>query len=206
LEAFAALAALILTGPLIALAAAVVWITSGRPAFFRQERVGRGGRLFRICKLRTMRPSRGGPDVTGSDDPRITRFGRLMRKTKIDELPQLWNVLKGEMSLVGPRPEVPRYVDTRNPLWEDVLQVNPGITDPVTIRLRDEEDLLARAGGDPDKVYREQLIPLKLEGYVAYIRRRNWRTDVAVIAKTFAAVLLGTGGSKKKDVRIPTRI
>src|SRR5262249_30331357 len=106
------------------------------------------------------------------------------RKTKIDELPQLWNVLKGDMSLVGPRPEVPRYVDRRNPLWDDVLRVLPGMTDPVSIDLRDEESLLAAVGGDRDKFYRDQLIAAKLEGYVAYLRRRSWLTDIQVIGKT----------------------
>jgi lipopolysaccharide/colanic/teichoic acid biosynthesis glycosyltransferase len=187
-EAAAALAGLILTAPLIAFASALILITSGRPALFRQERVGRGGKLFWIYKLRTMRPSSGSLLLTASGDPRITRFGRFLRKTKIDELPQLWNVLKGEMSLVGPRPEVPRYVDPRNPLWGDVLRVLPGITDPVTIELRDEENLLERAGGDHERFYREQLIPLKLEGYVAYIRRRTWLTDLRIIVKTLFAL------------------
>ncbi|HEY6931720.1 MAG TPA: sugar transferase [Thermoanaerobaculia bacterium] len=187
-EAAAALAGLILTAPLIAIASGLILATSGRPVFFRQERVGQGGRLFWICKLRTMRPSRGGLDVTGSDDPRITRVGRLLRKTKIDEIPQLWNVLKGEMSLVGPRPEVPRYVDPRNPLWEEVLRVLPGMTDPVSVKLRNEEGLLAAAGGDRDKFYREELIPVKLEGYAAYIRQRSWLTDLQVIGKTLLAL------------------
>ncbi|HYT33231.1 MAG TPA: sugar transferase [Thermoanaerobaculia bacterium] len=200
-EAVLALAGLAVSAPLVILAGALVLLTSGRPALFRQERVGRGGRLFRIYKLRTMHPAAGTVELTGKDDVRVTRLGKFLRKTKIDELPQLWNVVKGDMSLVGPRPEVARYVDRGNPLWDEVLRVRPGITDPVAIQLRDEEALLAQAAGDRERFYLEQLQPLKLEGYVAYIRRRSWRTDVSVLGKTFVA-LLGPAGASRAEVRI----
>jgi lipopolysaccharide/colanic/teichoic acid biosynthesis glycosyltransferase len=200
-EAFVALAGLLVSAPLVVLAGALVLLTSGRPALFRQERVGRGGRLFRICKLRTMRPAAETLQLTGKDNARVTRFGRFLRKTKIDELPQLWNVVKGDMSLVGPRPEVARYVDRGNPLWDEVLRVRPGITDPVAIRLRDEEALLAEAAGDRERLYLEELQPLKLEGYVAYLRRRSWRTDVSVLGKTLVA-LLGPKRASRADVEI----
>jgi len=148
-----------------------------------------------------MHPAAGTVELTGKDDVRVTRLGKFLRKTKIDELPQLWNVVKGDMSLVGPRPEVARYVDRGNPLWDEVLRVRPGITDPVAIQLRDEEALLAQAAGDRERFYLEQLQPLKLEGYVAYIRRRSWRTDVSVLGKTFVA-LLGPAGASRAEVRI----
>jgi len=147
-----------------------------------------------------MRPAAGTLELTGKDDARVTRLGRFLRKTKIDELPQLWNVVKGDMSLVGPRPEVARYVDRGNPLWDEVLRVRPGITDPVAIQLRDEEALLAQAG-DRERFYLEQLQPLKLEGYVAYIRQRSWRTDVSVLGKTFVA-LLGPMRASRAEIRI----
>jgi len=180
---------LVVVSPLIGVCAAVVAATSGWPVFFRQTRVGRGGNSFTLVKLRTMRPSSGAPQVTAGGDARVTPVGRFLRNTKLDELPQLWNVLKGEMGLVGPRPEVPGYVDIEDPLWQIVLKARPGLTDPVTLRLRDEEALLARVGGDREHFYRETLQPLKLNGYAAYLRRRTWRSDLRVIWDTVLAVL-----------------
>lgn len=162
---------------------------SGRPVFFRQFRVGRAGRPFRLVKLRSMRPSSSGPSVTARGDARVTPVGRWLRRTKLDELPELWNVLRGDMSFVGPRPEVPEYVDLDNPLWADVLQVRPGLTDPMTLTLRDEEALLEVVEGDRDRYYRETLQPQKLAGYRAYLERRTWRTDLRVIYDTIAALL-----------------
>ena len=120
---------------------------------------------------------------------RITRVGRLLRKSKLDELPELWNVARGDLSLVGPRPEVPRYVDLNNPLWRRVLEARPGITDPVTLRLRNEEELLAGCKGDPEQFYLNTLQPYKLHGYVTYLRQRSWRTDVGVLLGTLLAVV-----------------
>lgn len=117
-------------------------------------------------------------------------MGRLLRKTKLDELPTLWNVLRGDMSFVGPRPEVPRYVNLDDPVWQKILTVRPGITDPVTLELRHEEDLLAEADGDAEVYYREKLQPLKLQGYVAYLKQRTWGSDLKVLFKTVAAVVI----------------
>jgi lipopolysaccharide/colanic/teichoic acid biosynthesis glycosyltransferase len=189
IEAAAALVGLIVFSPVIALGAAAVAMTSGGPVFFRQTRVGRGGRPFTLVKLRTMRSSRGAPEVTAGGDARVTPVGRFLRHTKLDELPQLWNVLKGEMGLVGPRPEVPRYVQDDNPLWQVVLRARPGLTDPVTLRLRHEEALLARVEGDREHYYLETLQPLKLRGYAAYLEVRTWRSDVRVIWDTILAIL-----------------
>ena len=143
-----ALAGLALSLPVLALAGLAVALSSKGPVLFRQERVGRHGVGFLLLKLRTMRQDAVGPAVTAGGDPRVTPVGRFLRRSKIDELPQLWNVLSGEMALVGPRPEVPEYVDSSDPGWRRVLEVRPGMTDPVSLRLRFEEDLLASVAGD----------------------------------------------------------
>ncbi len=191
-EFVAAALGLVLMTPVVALAGLMVKASSRGPILFRQERVGRGGRSFVLYKLRTMLHSADGPQVTARGDARITPVGRMLRRTKLDELPQLWNVVRGDMALVGPRPEVPRYVRTDDPLWKEVLRVRPGITDPVTLQLRDEESILASAEGDPERFYREELLPAKLREYVAYSRRRNWRTDVGVLCGTVLTVLWPT--------------
>jgi FlaA1/EpsC-like NDP-sugar epimerase len=137
-----------------------------------------------------MRSSKGGPQVTAADDARVTSVGRFLRRTKLDELPQLWNVIKGDMSLVGPRPEVPRYFDPRSALWRTILLAKPGIADPVTIRLRNEEELLAQLNGSREQFYSNVLQPYKMKGYEEYLRHRNWRIDVGVLVNTAIAVLL----------------
>ena len=151
--------------------------------------MGRGGKTFLIYKLRTMRNASDGALVTARGDGRITPVGRILRKTKLDELPQLWNVVRGDMSLVGPRPEVPRYVNLDDPLWKEALSVRPGITDPVTLELKDEESVLASVAGDRERFYREELQPAKLRGYVAYARSRSWLTDIEVLYRTVLAIL-----------------
>ena len=182
---------LVVCSPIIFLAALAILITSRGPAFFRQERVGVDGTSFRLIKLRTMRPSEGGgPQVTAADDARVTLVGRFLRTTKLDELPQLLNVVKGDMSLVGPRPEVPRYVDPENSLWGTVLKAKPGIADPMTVRLRNEEGLLAQLNGNREEFYINVLQPYKLKGYEEYLRRRNWRTDLGVLVNTAISVLI----------------
>ena len=189
-EFLLALAGLVIAAPVIALAAIGTILTSGFPVFFRQARMGRGGRPFTLIKLRSMKSSRGGPQVTARGDARVTPFGRFLRRSKLDELPELWNVLKGEMSFVGPRPEVPGLVDPANPLWSEVLEARPGLTDPVTVRLRDEEALLAGIdGGDREAFYRDSLQPFKLRGYCEYLRRRTWQSDVGVLWETVLAIL-----------------
>ena len=192
-DAAIALIGLIVLAPVIALVALAITMTSGRPVFFRQKRVGREGHLFDLVKLRTMKPSNDGPQITRKGDQRITRLGRFLRQTKLDELPTLWNVLRGDMALVGPRPEVPRYVELDDPLWQEVLNVRPGITDPVTLRLRNEEYLLAQVSGDSERYYVAELQPLKLKGYVAYLEERNWRSDLRVMWQT-AVEVVSKGG------------
>jgi lipopolysaccharide/colanic/teichoic acid biosynthesis glycosyltransferase len=191
IEAALAFAALVLSSPVFLAAAVLVAATSPGPVLFRQKRVGLGGRPFTLLKLRTMRVALEGHQLTASGDSRITPVGRWLRRFKLDELPQLWNVIRGDMSLVGPRPEVPRYVDAADPLWQAVLSARPGLTDPVTLRLRDEEALLALAAdtGDVESYYRERLLPWKLRGYRDYLVRRSWTSDLAVLGATALAVL-----------------
>ncbi|HEX8160353.1 MAG TPA: sugar transferase [Pyrinomonadaceae bacterium] len=189
-EMLIALAALVAASPLVALSSLLVAATSGLPVFFRQERVGRRGRTFTLYKLRTMRAGTGGAQVTAAGDARVTRVGRALRKSKLDELPSLWNVVRGEMSLVGPRPEVPRYVDRGSAAWRLVLEARPGLTDPVTLRLRNEEALLAEVRGDRERFYTDALQPYKLAGYADYLRGRSWRVDAQVLWRTALAVVL----------------
>ncbi len=183
---------LIILAPLILIAMVAIWLTSDGPVFFRQERMGRQGRVFVLYKLRTMQsgPSgSSGPSVTANGDPRITPVGRILRQTKIDEIPELWNVVTGDMSLVGPRPEVPSYVNLKTPEWQQVLRVRPGITDPVTLRLRNEGTLLASVVGDPEDFYLKTLQPLKLAGYLEYLNQRTWWSDMMIIFQTLLCVL-----------------
>jgi len=187
-EAAAAAACLAAAAPFLLLAAAAIVATTGDSPLFRQRRVGRNGRLFRLVKLRTMRKT-AGAEVTAGGDERVTRVGRLLRRTKVDELPELWNILRGDMAWVGPRPEVPRYVDGEDPRWRAVLAARPGLTDPVTLRLRNEEELLAGIAGDREAFYRDHLQPWKLRGYADYLARRTWRTDLTVLRDTVRAVL-----------------
>jgi lipopolysaccharide/colanic/teichoic acid biosynthesis glycosyltransferase len=129
-----------------------------------------------------------GPQVTAGDDARVTPVGKFLRKTKLDELPELWNVLKGDMSLIGPRPEVPRYVDPNDPMWRLVLETRPGITDPMTLRLRNEEALLVEVKGDRERFYLEALLPFKLEGNLSYLQARSCWSDLKVLCQTIFAV------------------
>jgi lipopolysaccharide/colanic/teichoic acid biosynthesis glycosyltransferase len=171
-----------------------VWIaldTSG-PLLFRQWRVGRFGKPFLIYKFRSMvvGADRAGPLVTSGADARITRSGRFLRKYKLDEFPQLINVLKGDMSFVGPRPEVAKYVEH----WSDrqrrlILSVRPGITDPGSIEFRHEEAIL-RSAADPERFYIETILPDKLALYCNYVETRSFVGDLALMARTVATVLL----------------
>jgi lipopolysaccharide/colanic/teichoic acid biosynthesis glycosyltransferase len=178
--------ALALLWPLLVGVALWIRLDSPGPALFRQQRVGRRGRLFAIHKFRTMvadAPQRGPPLTVGADE-RITRAGAFLRRSKIDELPQLLDVLAGHMSLVGPRPELPAYVaHYPTDLRERVLAVRPGITDPVSLALADEGALLARAA-DPEREYVEVLLPQKLRAAAAYAERANLWTDLQVIGRT----------------------
>ncbi len=172
--------------PLFMLIAVWIKCDSPGPVFFRQERVGRFGALFKIYKFRTMCPDAEskGRLITVGKDPRITRSGHFLRKYKLDELPQLLNVITGDMSLVGPRPEVPRYVAMYPPEVRClVLSVPPGITDFASIEYRDENTILGRAD-DPDKVYLEEILPTKLSYCKRYVAERSLLVDFMLIIKT----------------------
>ena len=176
--------------PIFAVIALWVRLDSRGEVFFRQERVGRGGALFRIHKFRTMRTDAPttGPAITVGADPRITRAGAFLRRSKLDELPQLIDVVRGDMSLVGPRPEVPRYVATYPPALRDkILSVRPGITDLASIEYRDESAVLARAA-DPEREYREVVLPAKLKLAAEYVDQATLATDLQVIGRTLMAL------------------
>src|SRR5947199_5112338 len=180
---------LVLLSPLFAAAALAVRSSGPGPILFRQARVGRGGKPFDILKFRTMRASEGpGPLITTAGDPRVTRVGRVLRRWKVDELPQLINVLRGEMSFVGPRPEVPRYVDMFAETYRELLAVRPGITDLASMAFRDEEILLGRSP-DPEDLYVREILPRKLALSHAYVRRRSFGLDLRLIARTVATIL-----------------
>ncbi|MFV0679500.1 sugar transferase [Ottowia sp.] len=175
--------------PLLLVLALWIKLDSPGPALFLQERVGRGGRLFRIHKLRTMRVHDGsGPLITQAGDARITRAGRWLRRTKLDELPQWWDVLRGAMSLVGPRPEVPRYMALYPPeVRARILSVRPGITSSAAMVFRDEERLLA-AAADPERVYIEQVLPAKQRHDLQYVDHHSLGGDVRILLGTLKVV------------------
>jgi lipopolysaccharide/colanic/teichoic acid biosynthesis glycosyltransferase len=180
--------ALALLTPVLALTAAAVKLSSPGPVLFRQRRVGRHGRPFDIVKFRSMRTGLAGPSVTAAGDPRVTGIGRLLRRLKLDELPQLWNVVAGDMSLVGPRPELPRFVARFPADYARILAVRPGLTDYAALEFLEEEALLASAP-DPEAAYVERVLPAKIRLYDRYLERMSLRTDLALLLRT-ATVLL----------------
>jgi len=185
-----AFAGLVLLSPLFFIVAVLIKTDSAGPVFFRQERVGRCGRPFRIHKFRTMlvHAERQGPQLTVGADRRITRVGAVLRKYKLDELPQLIDVLFGSMSLVGPRPEVPQYVALYPAEVRDVvLSVRPGITDRASIEFADESSLLAGVA-DPHAMYVERILPQKLSSYVHYVHSRTLIGDIRILLATVRAI------------------
>lgn len=194
-DLFWSLLGLALLAPALALVAILVKAEDGGPVFFRQARVGQGGRPFRIWKFRTMvvDAERKGRAITVGADPRITRIGRFLRAAKLDELPQLLNVVAGEMSLVGPRPEVPRYVELYTGSQRAILDLRPGITDLASIKYRHESELLAGAE-DPDGTYIQAILPDKIRINLAYAARAGVGSDFLVILATlglFPAARIG---------------
>ena len=185
----ASAAGLLLLAPLLLAIAVWIRLDSPGPVFFRQERVGLRGQPFRIFKFRSMRADNAGPQITVGADARITRSGRFIRAYKLDELPQLLNVLLGDMSIVGPRPEVPRYValypaDVR----DEVLSVRPGMTDWASVQYRSESALLAHSS-DPERTYVETVLPAKLALCQQYVRERSLLLDLKIIAMTLGILL-----------------
>ena len=181
---------LLLSAPIFSAVALLIKLEDGGPIFYRGVRVGRYGKLFKIFKFRTMvvgAEKLGGPS-TANDDPRITRAGRLIRKYKLDEVPQLINVFKGEMSLVGPRPEVQHYVDMFTEKERAILTVRPGITDWASMWNPDEGRILS-GSPDPERTYMEEIRPIKLRLQLKYVRERSFFVDLGIILKTVATVI-----------------
>ena len=224
-DAIAASLGLMILAPLLAMVALAVRRYSPGPVFFRQVRVGREGHDFVLCKFRTMAEGQktgGRKQGTGKADLgsrtsdlglptsedgatfdagstlRVTPIGSILRRWKLDELPQLWNVLKGDMSLVGPRPEVRKWVDAYPGRWAKVLTIRPGITDPASIEFRNEEELLA-AAPCPEDYYRHVVLPRKLELYEAYVRTRCFWGDVGILFRTVWAVVRGNRRQGTED-------
>jgi lipopolysaccharide/colanic/teichoic acid biosynthesis glycosyltransferase len=197
MDAFLALAGLTLIWPLLAAIGLAILVTSGGPVLFSQIRVGKNGRFFNLRKFRTMEVRQG--TEAGIFEPgnknRVTTFGRKLRASKLDELPQLWNVLIGDMSMVGPRPEVPGWVAAFPDRWKRIHSIKPGITDPASIVFYDEESILARSA-NPEWTYRETILPQKLSLYENYLRTRTLAGDLRIFIETFARVIIDVPGRK----------
>ncbi len=190
-DAVVSLSALIVLGPLLLLIGIWVKLDSSGPILFRQKRVGYRGKNFQILKFRSMRDlaDTNGPQITVESDNRITRAGHFLRKYKLDELPQLYCVLVGHMSLVGPRPEVPKFVKLYSAqVRKTVLSVRPGITDLASIEYRDESSLLADCD-DPERTYVDEIMPAKLEYCVAYANDHNFLMDLRIILRTIFKIV-----------------
>ncbi|MBZ0191580.1 MAG: sugar transferase [Candidatus Kuenenia stuttgartiensis] len=178
--------------PLFLLIAILIKLDSAGPVFFIQKRVGKNFKLFSLYKFRTMvvDASQRGPQITSAGDSRITKIGRFLRKTKFDELPQIINVLKGDMSVVGPRPEVLKYVEMFKDDYKNILKVKPGITDYAAIEFRDEECVLKKFK-DPEGGYIKEVLPLKIKLYNRYVNERSLSTDMKLIFLTLWKIVKG---------------
>jgi lipopolysaccharide/colanic/teichoic acid biosynthesis glycosyltransferase len=189
IDAILSLMALLILSPLLLLVGMLVKWTSRGPILYWQERVGRDGHIFRIAKFRSMvaNADRQGLGITVSGDIRVTGFGSFLRMSKIDELPQLWNVLTGKMSLVGPRPELPQYVSQYTPEQRRVLSVRPGVTDLASIRYRHEEAILA-GSDDPEQFYRRVVLPDKLALNLQYVRDMSLPLDIRLVIQTITSL------------------
>lgn len=188
IDIVAAVIGLIVLSPVLFGCAVAVRVTSAGPALYRQTRVGRRGRNFDLLKFRSMRNGTMEAPITAAGDSRITRVGRVLRRYKLDELPQLLNVLQGDMSLVGPRPELERYVELFPEEYARILEVRPGLTDFAAIEYRNEEGLLAQSA-DPEFAYVDEILPAKIQLYFKYLDRLSLRTDLSLIGRTVRAVI-----------------
>ena len=195
---------LLACSPVLLVIAISIWLEDGKPVLFRQIRVGRLGAPFALLKFRSMRNHAAGALLTSEGDPRVTRVGKFLRRYKLDELPQLWNVVRGEMSLIGPRPEVPKFVDLTDPVWTEVLQTKPGITDLATLAYRDEESILANYA-DVERGYREEVLPAKLALNREYLANRSGWSDIKLLALTvrFSLAPAGFDAQQAKRAILP---
>ncbi len=176
--------------PLFIICVVIIKLTSRGPIFFIQERIGQNGKPFRMIKFRSMVTSvhTAGNHLTTKNDSRITNIGRYLRKHKLDELPQLINVLKGDMSIVGPRPELSRYVNMFKTDFENILTVKPGITDYASIKFKDESELL-ESPETYEKDYVQNLMPAKIKLYKKYVRNYSWKVDIHILIKTMSSLI-----------------
>lgn len=189
------LGSIFLLAPILLVIGLLVKVSSPGPALFRQIRVGKDGKPFWILKFRSMVDGAKGTGITPDSDQRVTSLGVFLRKWKLDELPQLWNVLKGEMSLVGPRPEVPLYVVGYTSEQKRVLKVRPGITDPASLRYRDEGRVLKECG-DPELLYREKILPDKLSLNLQYLKDISFSGDLSLVLATLRSVVRSSEAEK----------
>jgi len=189
-DALASLAGLLLLSPVLTAIAVAIKLSDGGPVLYRQRRIGREFQPFVVYKFRTMIPGADGlgAGITAAGDPRVTPLGRTLRRYKLDELPQLWNVVRGDMALVGPRPEVPEFAESFRALYGPLLTVRPGITDPGTIAFSNEEELLS--GPHSLEIYAEEVLPRKLGLSLEYFKRRTWKSDLGVLFRTLKNVFL----------------
>jgi lipopolysaccharide/colanic/teichoic acid biosynthesis glycosyltransferase len=190
-DLFLAIFALILSSPVLLLVALAVAVSSKGPIIYRQWRIGKGRRKFQLLKFRTMvdRPQQAGPNVTPAGDTRITAVGRLLRKWKLDELPQLFNVIRGDMSFVGPRPDVPEYLATLNSSQAQVLSLYPGLTGLATLKYRDEEQILAEVPSEQlEGFYCSKLLPEKVRIDLVYARSAGFMSDLGILLLTARAI------------------
>ena len=181
IDILASASLLVILAPILAVIAIAVAFDSGWPVFFRQTRAGRGLRPFSLVKFRTMRVRHGAGPLTPGGHSAITRIGAFLRATKLDELPQLWNILRGDMSIIGPRPEVFDFVNRHRAAFEKLLTVRPGLVDPASIEYFDEGDLLAKYA-DPIAAYEQEILPRKLKLSTEYLQQRSFASDVRLIA------------------------
>lgn len=189
-DIIASFCGLIILSPMLLIVSLAIKVDSKGPVFFKQKRVGKNNKIFEIYKFRTMvtDAEKLGKQITVGNDSRITRVGKFIRKCKLDEFPQLINVLKGEMSLVGPRPEVPRYVDLYDEYQSQILLVQPGITDYASIEYRDENEILGKSE-NPEKTYIEEIMPIKIELNMKYIRNISLFEDIKLVINTILAIV-----------------
>lgn len=190
-DIISAIIGLLILAPFLIVVSFLVYISSPGPIFFRQERIGLNGKMFKLNKFRTMISKKGAENghFDIGNTSRVTTFGKLLRKSKFDELPQLINVLVGDMSLVGPRPEVKKWTEVYPDKWKIVLTVKPGITDNASILFRNEEEILIKSS-NPEETYKNEILPAKLDYYIDYINNQSFWGDIKIIFKTLKHIIL----------------
>jgi len=190
IDILVSLLGIIILFPLAVVVGIIIYLNDFQPVLFKQERIGRHGNPFRLLKFRSMTTKNGisGSSFNAGDTSRVTNIGKIIRRTKIDEIPQLLNVIMGDMSIVGPRPEVRQWTDIYIDKWEIVHTVKPGITDNASIEFRNEEEILAESI-DPAKMYQDIVLPRKLDLYISYVNNQSLAGDLRIILKTFKTVI-----------------